>query len=58
MANYNYPIIVVTGIGAITAIGNNVDEFWNGMLAGKSGAAPITTFDTTHFATKFACEIA
>ncbi|MGI6369045.1 MAG: beta-ketoacyl-ACP synthase II [Ignavibacteria bacterium] len=57
MANYNYPKIVVTGIGAITAIGNNVDEFWNGMLAGKSGAAPITTFDTTHFATKFACEI-
>ena len=57
MANYNYPKIVVTGIGAITAIGNNVDEFWNGMLAGKSGAAPITAFDTTHFATKFACEI-
>ncbi len=57
MANYNYPKIVVTGIGVITAIGNNKDEFWNGMLAGKSGAAPITTFDTTHFATKFACEI-
>lgn len=57
MANYNYPKIVVTGIGAITAIGNNVDEFWNGMLAGKSGAAPITAFDTIHFATKFACEI-
>lgn len=49
--------VVVTGIGAISPIGNNVEEFWNNLIAGKSGAAPITYFDTTHFKTKFACEI-
>lgn len=49
--------VVVTGIGVITPIGNSVDEFWQNLIAGKSGAAPITYFDTTHFDTKFACEI-
>lgn len=49
--------VVVTGMGAITPIGNSVDELWNSLIAGKSGAAPITRFDTTHFKTKFACEV-
>jgi len=57
MANYDYPKIVVTGIGAITAIGNNVNEFWQGLMDGKSGGAPIQRFDATHFKTKFACEV-
>jgi len=49
--------VVVTGIGALTPIGNNAKEFWDGLLKGKSGAAPITRFDTTKFKTQFACEI-
>jgi len=49
--------VVVTGLGALTPIGNNVQEFWNGLINGVSGAAPITYFDTTHFKTKFACEL-
>ncbi len=49
--------VVVTGIGALTPIGNTSEEFWNNLLAGKSGAAPITYFNTEKFKTKFACEI-
>jgi len=49
--------VVITGLGVISPIGNTVEEFWNNLLAGKSGAAPITYFDTTHFDTKFACEV-
>jgi 3-oxoacyl-[acyl-carrier-protein] synthase II len=49
--------VVVTGLGVITPIGNTVEEFWNNLLAGKSGAGPITYFDTTHFDTKFACQL-
>lgn len=49
--------VVVTGLGALTPLGNSVDAFWNNLLAGKSGAAPITKFDSTKFKTKFACEI-
>lgn len=49
--------VVVTGLGVISPIGNTVEEFWNNLIAGKSGAAPITYFDTTHFDTKFACEV-
>lgn len=49
--------VVVTGIGALTPIGNNVPAFWDGLLKGVSGAAPITYFDTEHFKTKFACEV-
>ena len=49
--------IVVTGIGALTPIGLNVDEFWNGMMASKSGAAMIKQFDTSKVETKFACEL-
>ncbi|MBM3431398.1 MAG: beta-ketoacyl-ACP synthase II [Bacteroidetes bacterium] len=49
--------VVVTGIGAITPIGNNLDDYWNALLAGKSGAGPITQFDASKFRTRFACEI-
>lgn len=49
--------VVVTGLGALTPIGNTVPEFWEGLKAGKSGAAPITRFDARLFKTKFACEV-
>ena len=49
--------VVVTGMGALTPIGNCVEEYWKNLLAGKSGAGPITHFDTTKFDTKFACEV-
>lgn len=49
--------VVVTGLGAITPVGNNVQDFWQALCAGKSGAAPITLFDTEKFKTKFACEV-
>jgi 3-oxoacyl-[acyl-carrier-protein] synthase II len=53
----NLKRVVVTGLGALTPIGNTLQEFWEGLKAGKSGAAPITRFDAKHFKTKFACEI-
>ena len=49
--------VVVTGLGALTPIGNAVNAFWNSLKAGTSGAGPITRFDTTEFKTKFACEL-
>ncbi len=49
--------VVVTGMGALTPIGNNLQEYWNGLVDGVSGAALITHFDTSKFKTKFACEI-
>ncbi len=49
--------VVVTGMGAVTPLGNSVDETWKNLVAGVSGAAPITHFDTTLFKTKFACEV-
>ncbi|WP_426431999.1 beta-ketoacyl-ACP synthase II [Winogradskyella sp. HB-48] len=49
--------VVVTGLGALTPIGNTKDEYWNGLVNGKSGAAPITYFDAEKFKTQFACEI-
>jgi 3-oxoacyl-[acyl-carrier-protein] synthase II len=49
--------VVVTGLGALTPIGNNVDDFWKALLEGKSGAAPITSFDASKFKTTFACEV-
>jgi len=57
MSNYNYPKIVVTGLGTVNPIGNNVDETWKSLITGKSGANFITRFDTTYFETKFACEV-
>ena len=49
--------VVVTGLGALTPIGNNLEEYWEGLKSGKSGSAPITYFDTEKFKTKFACEL-
>ncbi|HWU85786.1 MAG TPA: beta-ketoacyl-ACP synthase II [Kofleriaceae bacterium] len=49
--------VVITGIGLVTPIGNDLESTWSALLAGKSGAAPITLFDTTNFATRFACEV-
>ena len=49
--------VVITGMGAVTPIGNSVKEFWDGMMAGKSGADMIKKFDATQYATKFACEV-
>ena len=49
--------VVVTGLGALTPIGNNIQEYWDGLKSGKSGCAPITYFDTEKFKTKFACEV-
>ncbi|WP_062053647.1 beta-ketoacyl-ACP synthase II [Aquimarina longa] len=53
----NLKRVVVTGLGALTPIGNNIDEYWDGLVNGKSGCAPISYFDTEHFKTKFACEV-
>lgn len=49
--------VVVTGLGALTPIGNNIEEFWNGLINGVSGAAPITYYDASKFRTQFACEV-
>ncbi|MBJ6367372.1 beta-ketoacyl-ACP synthase II [Snuella sedimenti] len=49
--------VVVTGLGALTPIGNTKEEYWEGLISGKSGAAPITYYDTEKFKTKFACEL-
>ncbi|WP_405574323.1 beta-ketoacyl-ACP synthase II [Winogradskyella sp. Asnod2-B02-A] len=49
--------VVVTGLGALTPIGNTKDEYWEALISGKSGAAPVTHFDPEKFKTKFACEI-
>lgn len=49
--------VVVTGLGALTPIGNTLPEYWNGLKSGKSGAAPITRFDASLYKTKFACEV-
>jgi 3-oxoacyl-[acyl-carrier-protein] synthase II len=49
--------VVVTGIGALTPIGNTLQDYWEGLVNGVSGAAPITLFDATKFKTRFACEL-
>ncbi len=49
--------VVVTGLGALTPIGNTVEQYWNGLINGVSGAAPITYFDASKFKTQFACEV-
>ena len=49
--------VVITGLGALTPIGNNVSEYWANLLSGQSGAAPITHFDASNFKTQFACEL-
>ncbi len=57
MARYNFPKVVITGLGAVTPIGNSVAEFWQGLMEGRSGADVITRFDAEKFRTKFACEV-
>ena len=49
--------VVITGMGSLTPIGNNLESYWQGLISGKSGAAPITRFDAEKFKTRFACEI-
>ncbi|MBL7928977.1 MAG: beta-ketoacyl-[acyl-carrier-protein] synthase II, partial [Bacteroidia bacterium] len=49
--------VVVTGLGALTPLGNNVNDFWKNITAGVSGAGPITRFDASKFKTRFACEV-
>jgi len=49
--------VVVTGLGALTPVGNTVPEYWNGLVSGVSGAGPITHFDASRFKTQFACEV-
>ena len=49
--------VVVTGLGALTPIGNNVQEYWEALINGVSGAAPIQQFDASKFKTQFACEV-
>ncbi len=49
--------VVVTGLGALTPIGNSIEDYWDGLVNGKSGAAPITHFDASNFKTQFACEV-
>ena len=49
--------VVVTGLGALTPIGNTVPEYWNGLINGVSGSNLITRFDASKFKTKFACEL-
>lgn len=49
--------VVVTGMGALTPIGNNLETYWKNLTSGKSGAAPITKFDTSKFKAQFACEL-
>ncbi len=53
----NYKKVVVTGLGAITPIGLDVEEFWKGLIDGKNGIAPITSFDTSKYAVKVAAEV-
>ena len=49
--------VVVTGLGTVNPLGNTVDEFWDGLVEGRSGAAPIEGFDATRLTTKFACQV-
>ena len=49
--------VVVTGLGAVTPVGNTVPEFWENLMNGVSGAGPITHFDASKFKTQFACEV-
>ena len=49
--------VVVTGMGALTPVGNTVEEYWNGLINGVSGAVPVTLFDAAKFKTRFACEV-
>ena len=49
--------VVVTGVGAVTPLGNTAESFWENLTAGKSGAGPITLFDASEYPVRFACEL-
>ena len=49
--------VVVTGLGALTPLGNTLQEYWNGLINGVNGADLITLFDASKFKTRFACEV-
>jgi 3-oxoacyl-[acyl-carrier-protein] synthase II len=49
--------VVITGLGALTPIGNTLQAYWEGLVSGRSGAAPISRFDASKFKTRFACEV-
>ena len=53
----NFKRVVITGLGAVTPIGNDVSSYWSNLLDGVSGSAPITLFDSSNFKTHFACEV-
>jgi 3-oxoacyl-[acyl-carrier-protein] synthase II len=57
MNHYGPRRIVITGIGALTPLGNDIETTWTALIAGKSGAAPITQFDASEYGTTFACEV-
>jgi 3-oxoacyl-[acyl-carrier-protein] synthase II len=57
MREYGFERAVITGLGVVSPLGNNVPDTWAALLAGKSGAAPVTRFDCSKFRTRFACEV-
>lgn len=57
MPKYNFPKVVITGLGVVSPVGNNLSEFWQSMKEGKSGGGLITRFDATEFDSKIACEV-
>ena len=57
MPDSNRTRVVITGVGAVTPIGNTADEYWDGMMNGTPGGGPITRFDAEDFDTRFACEV-
>lgn len=57
MPRYDFPKVVVTGMGAVTPLGNTLQDYWTGLINGVSGAGPITKFDSKDYDTKFACEV-
>lgn len=57
MPKYDFPKVVITGLGVVSPVGNNLNDFWQSMKEGKSGGGPITRFDATEFDSKIACEV-
>jgi 3-oxoacyl-[acyl-carrier-protein] synthase II len=53
----NYQKVVITGLGAVTPIGLNIEEYWRGLAEGKNGIAPITSFETSKYSVKLAGEV-
>ena len=55
--NGNAPRVFVTGAGVVSPVGNNVEDCWQSLISGKSGAGNITRFDASDYETRFACEV-